>query len=204
MTSTLVPIADALAYLADVDEDDEAAVALLTQLVDDVEATFLAQCGRPEQAFGAAESGREEVYDGNGQATLYLERNIEALTSVKLGYDSSDPDETLDVADQTELNWRAGDNRLVRLDGGVFGCIGQPNFVEVTYDAAAELPRDAALAITNAVATIWRKLGSEGVVSERTGPYEAQYAEFLGGNGSITTGDPIWRAAIANHRVVRV
>jgi hypothetical protein len=197
MTSTLVPIADALAYLADVDEDDEAAVALLTQLVDDVEATFLARCGRAERPFGAAESGREEVYDGNGQATLYLERNITTLTSVKLGYDSSDPDETLDVADQTELNWRAGDNRLVRLDGGVFGCIGQPNVVEVTYDAAAELPRDAALAVTHGVATIWRKLGSEGLRAERVGPYDDQYAELL-------EGDPIWMAAVEHHRVVRV
>lgn len=197
MASALVPVVDVVAFLGDFPEDDTDASALLETLIDDVEALFLAACGRPDRAFGAADTGRVEVHDGTGSARLYLERDITALTSVKLGHDVTDPEETLDVADKTALAWQVGRNRLVRLDGRTFGTLGAPDFIQVTYDAAAELPRDAALAITRVVASVWRQLGSEDVTAERIGPYDATFR-------AACQGEPLWQMAVRQHREVHV
>lgn len=196
MSSVLVPIAEMLAVLGDVSPQDTPAIAYLTQLVDDVETLFLGACGRAERPFGAIELAKVEDFDGVGRATLFLERRISVLTSVTLGYDVALPELELDVADQTVLNWKVGSARLVRLDGH-FGCTWQPNFVHVTYDAADELPRDAALAITRVVASIWRRRGSEDVTAERVGPYDATFV-------ATAEAEPLWQMAVRAHRRIHV
>lgn len=201
MASVLVPVADVVAFLGDVEATDTTAAAVLGTLIDQVEAAFLSACGRTDRPFAAAAT-RTEVHDGTGTATLWLHYPITTLTSVILGLDVLDPDDTLAVDDQTELAWRAGSARLRRTDGGVFGAPGVPNYVTVVYDAAADLPSDAALAITHATAMLWRRLGSEGLTMEGIGPYQSTFAELMAGNGSITAGDPIWRAAVAAHREI--
>lgn len=195
MASVLVPVADVVAYLGDVDQDDTTLAAVLAQLVDDVEAMFLADCGRSERPFVAAASARTEVRDGTGSHVLYLDYPIAALTSVLLGLDPLDPDATLDVADATELSWQVGSERLVRTDGGCFGPYAKPNYVHVTYDAQADLPRDAALAITQGVAMLYRRFGSEGLSSESIGPHRADFAPLF-------REEPAWKAAVAHHKVV--
>lgn len=197
MASLLVPVADMAAYLGDFDTDDADATAVLTALIDDVEAMFLADCGRPERAFAAADVARVEVHDGTGTGYLFLQRNVMALTSVVLGLDTAVPDDTLDVADKTELAWQVGSNRLVRTDGGIFGYLCVPDYVHVTYSASVELPRDAALAVTQATAMLWRRMGSEEATSERIGPYSADFAKLL-------RHEPLWAAAVSHHREIHV
>lgn len=195
MASTLVPLAALVAYLGDVDEDDTTLTGVLTTLIDDIEVLFLSDCGRPDRPFGAAEAGRVEVHDGTGTPRLYLDYPITALTSVVLGLDTSDPDDTLDVADKTELAWQVGGERLVRTDGGTFGSFGSPDYVHITYDAAADEPRDAALAITQAAAMLYRRFGSEGLTGESIGPHRADFA-------ALFRDDPTWKRAVDAHRVV--
>jgi hypothetical protein len=197
MASLLVPVADMEAFLGDIDTADASLVASLTALIDDVENTFLRECGRPDRPFGAADAARVETRDGTGCDTLYLQRDVVSLTSVLLGFDYTDPDETLDPTALDELNWRTGSARVQRLDGAFFGWAGQPNYIRVTYSAAADLPRDAAIAIQRVVAAVWRKRGSEDVSSERIGPYDNAYL-------AAADAEPLWQMAVRHHKEIHV
>lgn len=194
MASALVPTADAIAFLGSIPAGSD---AVLEQLIDDVETLFLAQCGRSARPFQAAETGRVEVKDGTGSRFLWLDYEATALTELVIGFDFTDPDETLDTTDVQVLAWHANSRRIVRRDGGRFGCLGEADVVRVTYDAAADLPRDVAVAITRVVASVWRQRGSEDVKAERIGPYDATYT-------AVAEQEPLWQLAVANHREVRV
>lgn len=194
MTSVLVPLAGVKVRLG-LGTDDTSQDEALTPLIDEVEAAFLADCGRDDRPFQDAEAGRVELHDGNDLAVLWLDYEVASLSSVLLGLDASDPDETLDVADPDILIWVAGKARLARVDGGFFGHAWQPNYVQVTYDARADLPVDARNAITAAVAAIMNRRGAEGQAAERIGPYSTDYLR------PYTETDE-WQRAVAHHRVV--
>jgi hypothetical protein len=179
--SDLVPRADLKIFLG-IDDDDDSQDDRLDALIGEVEASFLRDCGRTERPFQDAEVGRVEVHDGNGRNVLWLQYPVTALTSIVLGRDVSDPDETLDVDDVDVVLFSAGSARLVRVDGGVFGPEWQANYVHVTYDAAADLPDDARREISAAIARVMNQRGSEGQSAERVGPYATDFAPVMAGN----------------------
>lgn len=163
---------------------------LRTDILTRVQRRFERECGRADVPFVDAASGRVEYRDGTGTCELYLDYGITTLTSITLGFDHSEPDETLLVGD---LIYSTNARRIVRLDG-VFGCFGAPRYVKVTYDAAADLPADAADAIYQAAAAEYRRRGGEGVKSETMGPYSVSYFD-----AQTTTITDVWRTAIGNH-----
>lgn len=170
---------------------------LLQALLDHVEAVFESECGRDAGAFRDAADDRTEVLDGTGSAEIFLEYPIDALTSVKLGYDSSAPDETLDVDDKTVLVFGVGSRRVTRTDGGVFGRVGQPRCIEVVYDHGADLPANAALAIKSVAAIAYRRRGSEEASSETLGAVVDR--DLI---AALATEDPFWQMAVnANRRL---
>lgn len=194
MTALVAP-ATLLNFLALGEGEDGAdqVVALAGQ----VEAFLANQCGRPTRPFQAKEDGRVEYQAGTGRRLLFLDYPVAALTSVLLGPDHANPSETLDVADQAALVWSVGSNELERIDGGAFGCVDQPRFVKITYNAQADLPSDAALAVLRVTAAIWRQRGAEDVTAERVGGYSADLAP-------VAASDPIWQAVVDQYRVLRV
>ena len=193
MAAVLVTLEDLQAYLG-IDTDAE----LLQALLDEVEALLVAACDRQDRPFAAAaEAARTEIHDGTGTATLWLDYPASAadtVTSLVIGRDAEDPDETVDVSD---IFVRAGSRQLRRTDGGRFGCVDDPGVVHVTYTAAADLPADAALAVKRVVAAIYWQRGSEGTSTERVGGYSAELS-------AVAASDPVWRAAVDRHREVTV
>lgn len=190
--SALVPTATLLSYIAL--GEDEAGADQVVELAGQVEALLLAQCRRTGRPFQAAASGRVERKDGTGGTSCWLDYPVAALTSVLLGYNPADPIETLAVADPAVLVWQVGRKRLTRVDGGSFGAFGAPLYVQVTYDAAADLPTDAALAVLRVTAAIWRQRGAEDVSAERVGGYSAELEK-------VAEGDPVWQMAVQQYRV---
>jgi hypothetical protein len=202
--SALLSVTEVATHLGLATPVTSAEDTLLSALITQVEAAFLAACGRPDKPFQAAQTGRQEHLQGTGTVKLWLDYPISDLTSVTLGTDLTDLDETLDVDDVDVLVWVAGKHWLLRSDGGRFGEEWQPYYTHVTYDAGADLPADAKGAVQSAVVQVFQRRGSEGLLSEQIGPYNAQFAELMSGNGSITSGDPLWRAAVAAHLEVPV
>lgn len=190
--SALVQAPTVLNFLAlgEGDAGADQAVALAGQ----VEALLLAQCRRRARPFQGVTSGRVESHDGTGGPSLWLHYPPTALTSVKLGYDPTTPLESLTVADPAVLVWKVGQRRITRVDGGIFGCADRANWVEVTYDTAADLPDDAALAVLRVTAAIWRQRGAEDVKTERVGGYSADLEK-------AAEGDPVWQMAVQQYRV---
>lgn len=189
----LVPLAELKTYLGDAPaaSDD----ALLTQLIDDVEALFASETGRTIASFIAAGSARTEVKDGTGSYDLFLDYPIAALTSVKLGYDASSPDETLAIADKNVLLYAVGSRQLTRSDGGRFGRAGQRRYVQVVYDNAADLATDSHLAIKSVASMAYRRRGSEDVKSETAGNF---YSHTM--VADIAASDPFWKTAVTANR----
>jgi len=192
--SALLDVADLIDLLGEESSADE---ALLDQLIGDVEAVFLGECNRADLAFSEAAPGREEELDGTGTATLWLDYPIADLTSVVLGYNVDQPDCTLDPDDVTQLVWKVGSRRVSRVDGGVFGCLGLPLYVHVTYDTQEYLPADAAAAIKSVCAAWYRQRGSDGLRSERVGPYSSDFRSLL-------DSDDLWQSAVSHHREIPV
>ena len=184
----LVTLGDVKAFIADVPAADD---TMLQSLLDQLEETLEQECGRAERPFAPVQLARQEVHDGNGTAILWLDYPITALTSLIIGPSVAAPDETLDVADPEVVSWKVGSARVCRLDGGVFPRL--PLRVHVTYDAGADLPALAALAVTRAAASIYRQRGAEDVKSEREGGYSADLAAVL-------DADPLWQRAVAAFR----
>lgn len=182
--------------------DAEADEDLLDRLLDQVEAAFEAACGRQDTPFQAAATARVEDHDGTGMTVLWLDYPVGDLTALTIGSDPDDPDDTLDVADPLVLRWQVGSRRVVRLDGGLFGARGQPLAVRATYDTAADLPEDAAMAVTLKVAERYHQRGAEDLLSERLGTYQYQVAG--GGIGGSAPADEVWDRAVAAHRVLHI
>jgi len=191
----LVTLSEFRNYLGDAPAADD---ALLTQLLEDVEALFEAVTLRGTGAYVAAATARTEVLDGTGSARLYLAYPIAVLTSIKLGYDPAVPDETLDVANKLVVVYGVGSRIITRTDGGLFGMVRQARFVQVVYDHQGDLPANAQLAIKSVAAGAYRRRGSEDAKSESVGGF---YSRTM--LESIADSDPFWQAAVsANTPVV--
>lgn len=187
MAADLVSLAEFDAWLGGaVTAENDMRTAILEQ----VEAQFERECGRSAIPFVAAQPGRAEVRDGTGSEAIWLDYPISVLTSITLGFDHTNPTETLTVGD---LLYAAGERRIVRQDGR-FGCFGAPRYVKVTYNAAADLPVDAKLAILNEAARRYRARGSEEVKSETMGPYSVTFARSTGASEESD-----WSRAVAAH-----
>lgn len=163
---------------------------LVTDILEHVEALFERETGRSRSPYSAALTARAEVKDGTGTDTLFLDYPISAITTVKLGHDSSDPVETLDATDPDTLTFATGSRRLVRTDGGVFGRPGQARYVHVTYNTQADLPDDAQLAIKRVVAMVYRQRGHEDATSESLANHSIDFARS----------DPFWERAVKGNR----
>src|SRR5688500_11641290 len=98
----------------------QAQLAVLDAKITEVEALFLAECGRSDIPFQAAEPGRVELHNGTGTHRLELDYKVSDVTSVTLGADLTALDETLDVDDTNVLIWTVGKHVMVRTDGGIF------------------------------------------------------------------------------------
>lgn len=187
----LVSLAELKTYLGDApaSADD----ALLTQLIDDVEALFASETGRAVGDY-VASGERTEVHAGTGSATLYLDYPLaeDGLVSVSLGYDASSPDETLAVTDKAVLVYGEGSRVITRVDGGTFGRVGQARFIEVVYDHLGDRPTSAELAIKSVAAMAYRRRGSEAEKSETLGSF---YSHTMVNSAAVD--DPFWRSAVA-------
>lgn len=189
----LVTLTELKDYLGDAPASSDD--SLLTELIGNVSAIFETETGRPVGAYQAAGTARTEVRDGTGSANLYLDYTVSALTSVKLGYDPTVPDETLTVSDKKVIVFSSDSRRLSRTDGGIFGLAGQSRYVQVVYDYGADLPDSAKLAIKSVVASAYRRRGSEEVKSESVGNF---YSRTM--IDELTTSDPYWQVAVNNNR----
>lgn len=187
----LVTLTDLKTYLGDAPTSSDD--ALLTQLIDDVEAQFASETGRSIDSY-ISRGSRTEVQDGTGSADLYLDYPVQedGLVSVVLGYDASSPDETLDPADLTVMVYGEGSRRITRVDGGVFGRCGKRRYITVEYDHLGDQPADALLAIKSVCAMAYRRRGSESEKSETLGAF---YSHTL--VSDTTADDPFWRSAVA-------
>jgi len=192
----LVELPELKAYLGDAPATDDDVV--LEQLLEDVEALFEAATLRPAGSYTAGALARIEVLDGTGSARLYLAYPIEVLTSIKLGYDPAAPDETLDATNKLVVVYGAGSRIITRTDGGRFGTVRQPRYVQVVYDHQGDLPVNAKLAIKSVAAAAYRRRGSEESQGESVGGfYDRTMLENVAAN------DPFWpMAVLANTLVV--
>jgi hypothetical protein len=193
--ASLVSLPELKSYLGDApDSSDD---ALLTELLSNVQSLFESQTGRTSGSYKDSGTARTEVKDGTGSSDLYLDYPVSTLTSVKLGYDSTNPDETLDVTNKLVINSSSDSRRLSRTDGGRFGIPGSSRYVTVVYDYGADLPESAKLAIKSVCATAYRRRGSEEVKSETTGNF---YSVTM--IDQVAQADPFWQMAVtANLRL---
>lgn len=193
MANELVALADFETFLGDNTASEQ---SVRTGLIAQVKATFERECGRGRIPFQDAQAARVERLSGTGNDTLVLDYPIGSLTSVKLGFDSATPDETLSVADRRVLVFSAGSRVLRRVDGGTFGPFGAPEYAEVTYNAAADLPADAKLAVLRRAAAVYRQRGSEEASSESVGDVSVAFGLHQSAPGQ---GDTVWHDAVAAH-----
>lgn len=186
----LVTLADFKTYL--IDAPAAADDVILQALLDHVEALFESATLRTPGSYTAAATAQTAVLDGTGSSRLYLPYPIAALTSIKLGYDSASPDETLAVANKAVVVYGVGSRVITRTDGGQFGTVGQPRYVQVVYDHQGSLPEDARLAIKSVAANAYRRRGSEDVKSETEGSF---YSHTM--VEDVAASDPFWKMAVA-------
>ena len=126
------------------------------------------------------------------------------LTSVVIGVDTSDPDETL-VVSGTEQNVYLDPRhraRLVRTDGGTFGTIGTPVSVHVTYDTQDDLPDQAAAAVYRGAVLLYESRATVGAVSERLGGYSIERASSI--TKDTLEQDAVWSQAVASLREIHL
>lgn len=164
---------------------------LLGDLRDQVKELLERACGRDQRPFQDAQAGRIERQDGTGSSELFLDYPIAALSqSILVGGDPAAPDETLSPTDKTKVRWIVGHRRISRVDDGQWKELDAPLVVQVTYNAAADLPKAAKMAVTQVVAAVYRQRGSEDVNAERTGGYSADLKKVI-------EEQPAWAAAVA-------
>ncbi len=185
---TLVDLQQVRDYAGIAAEADE---AMLSALLTQVEAAFLAAVGRTGRPFQTGTT-RTEVHDGTGDADLFLDYPVSALTTtVTLGY-ASPWDESLDPTDPEVLQFAAGSRRLSRVDGGTFGTEGQRRYVRVTYTSADDLPEDVVVAIVRMTAALYREAGRPESTADRVLPD----GELL---PAVADREPFWQLAVAAH-----
>lgn len=191
MTAVLVGLTELKTYIPGTPSGDD---TVLQDLLDHVENKFLRDCGRLSRPFATTQASITEWQDGTGTATLYLNYVPSAITSIKLGRDSSDPDETLDSSDVDVLVWTASASRkLVRTDGGVWRETDEAKCIQVVYAGVADLPEAPQLAIKRLVAALYRQRGAEDVSSESVGAfYSRQLAKPVE--------DSVWLQAVHEQR----
>jgi hypothetical protein len=165
---------------------------LLTDLLDHAEGLFESETGRKDAPFVTSGNARSEVKDGTGSAELYLDYPISDVTSISIGFDSSDFEDTLDPDDPDIVVWGAGSRKIERVDGGIFGRLGKPRYLTIVYDFQADLPEEAQMAIKRVVGQIYRQRGSEGATREQIGSYIRTMAKQV-------KDDPLWRRAVAGN-----
>lgn len=183
-------------------DDPTASASVVQMLLDQAEALFEAACGRQHRPFSDVLTARAEVHDGSGRAELFLDYPVGTLTSVILGIDTTNPDETL-VVSGSSRNVYVDPRvpvRLIRTDGD-FGTEGDPLTVHVTYTTAADLPESARAAVLRATRLLY-EAASVGVASERLGGYAVE--AFDGSIADALEQDPIWALAVAAHREINV
>lgn len=162
----IVTLTELKDYLGDAPASADDAV--LTALLDNVEALYTRATLREPGHYQPAASGVTEYVDGTGSSRLYLTYPVATLTSVTLGYGSS---EVLDLTSRSAVVYTVGSRVVTRTDGGWFGAVGQAGYVTVVYDHLGNLPADAKLPIMEVVASLYRNRGSEGMKSETVGEY---------------------------------
>jgi hypothetical protein len=165
--------------------------SMRTALLEQVEALLERACGRESVPFVAAQTARVEVRDGTGSRELWLDYPIADVTTIAF---SDDAATTLDPDDADVVRWKVGSRRLTRVDGGVFGCFSSPLLVTVTYNAAADLPADAKVAVLRMATQLYNHKGSEGYSSETMGPYSWTLAK-----GDAMESDIVWQSVVATH-----
>lgn len=165
---------------------------LLQLLLDGAEALFESDAARAAAPFQSAQTGRVEILEGRRSRQLWLDYPVQTVTAIALGVDVNSPTETLTPGDATKVVWRAGSRRLTRTDGGHWQT-GDPSYVKVTYDAQADLPEDAKLAILKLAAAMYQRGGTEGVRSETLDTYSVTFAH-------VAQEDPAWQLAVNYHR----
>jgi len=188
----LLQLEEVQAYVGVEDDSDD---ALLLKLIDQALAAFYGAIGRTERPYNASEQlARQEIRDGTGSRQIWLDYPVKALTQlVTLGRDPAAWDQTLDPADVRVLNYKVGSRRLVRVDGGIFGCLDSPNYVRVTYDAQPDpVPEDVKLAFFRYIGALYRESGRAEASSERVLD-DAAPLPF------VADRDPTWQAAVANY-----
>lgn len=202
----LVSVQEQAAYLG-LTSPDQATQASLALLIAGVTDLFQTACGRGSIPFQAAQAARIEVQDATGDAKLWLDYPPQTITAVKLGLDFTNPEETLDPANPLVLIWRPGDRCVQRVDGGLWsagsggallswsrgGPLTPENWseprglVQITYDAQADQPARAKLAVMKVVAAWLNQKGAEGLKAEGRGARSFQY---------LTDVDPDWARAV--------
>lgn len=184
--SDLVEVTDMQDYLGVSHSTDTTVIgSLLTSVEDALERA----CDRVDRPFQDAETNRTEVHDGEETDTLWLDYPIEYVSSITLGLDVNDPDEELNPDDLTVVVWGEGRRKLQRVDGNTFGpCY--PRYVTIEYDAQADLPAVAKLAVMRGTAMLYRQRGSEDAVghNESLGDYSHTLAKIKE--------DDIWQMAV--------
>lgn len=193
----LVTVAELKTYLGDAPASSDD--ALLAALLDNVEALFESATLRAPGSYTAADSDRTEVLDGTGSSRIYLAYPIDVITSIKLGYNSAAPTETIDPTNKLVVVWGNGSRVITRTDGGRFGKLRQPRYIEVVYDHLGDLPADAKLAILDVAAAAYRQRGSEGMKSETLGSF---YSYTREDTQSIAATNVNWQIAVANNTPV--
>lgn len=195
--SELVSLEDMAAHLGLAEADAAGQEKLLVSLIAGVQDKFERACGRDQRPYVDAQDARVEIFEGTGTNRLWLGYCPRTVTRVSIGTDPANPVEVLDVTDPAVLLFGVTSRRIVRMDGGVFGVRGVPLAVRVTYDAAADLPPTAQLAVMAGVAQIYRRLGAEAAKMERIGSYTVEYAPLI-------EGDPIWSFGVRECREPRL
>lgn len=188
----IVTLAEFKAYLGE-DPGASANDTFWTALLDNVEALFESATLRPPGYYTAAATGREEIKDGTGSRSLWLDYPVDVLTSVTLGWDSS---EVLDLTDRAVIHYAEGSRVLRRTDGGWFGTVGQAGYVAVVYNHQGNLPADAKLPIMEVAAGMYRNRGSEGMKSETVGSFYSYTREDA---QTVAETNANWQLAVQNN-----
>lgn len=170
---------------------------VLNALLNDVEALYESATLRAPGYYRDADECIE-VHDGTGSTRLYLAYPLaeDGLIAVTLGYNSAAPTETLNVADRSVLVYGEGSRCISRVDGGKFGRVGQPRYVEVEYEHLGNLPEDAKLPIMEVVASVYRNRGSEGMKSETVGSFYSYTRDDV---QAASAANVHWQLAVAGN-----
>lgn len=191
MTAVLVTASAAKVHMRVTATTDD---TLIQAIVDSVEDLFCAKAGRKSRPFATSTTGRVEVHAGTGTKLLVLDYPVTSasgISSLKIGHDASNPDETLTATDIDTLTVATSSRNIWRTDGATFGELGEPRMIHVTYDTAGDSSNDSAsLAIKRVVAQVYRQIGSEDAKSETLPDGYSRTLEH------IADADPIWRIAL--------